>query len=575
MRRLAHFLRPYRLLIGLTFILMLARSFAELFLPALMERIVDYGIVNGDTSFILSVGGQMLLVAILGIVAAVAASYYASRVSLSFGRDLRNKLFSHVTNFSAQEFDTAGTSTLITRTTNDVMQVQQLIHMSLRMLLRAPMMAIGGIFMAVTTDTRLSLILLGSIPLLIGATMFIASKGMPLFRIMQEKLDRVNLVSREGLSGVRVIRAFNRAEYEKERFQKANKDLTDTAIRVNQIMASMSPIMMVTLNISTVAILWFGAIRIDGGQMQVGSLMAFIQYVMQIMWSMIALSMMFVMVPRAAVSANRIADILDMQPSIEDKVTDKQLPTARGTVAFRDVTFHYPGAETPALADISFEARPGHTTAIIGGIGSGKSTLAKLLLRFYDPTSGTITVDGVDVRDMSQKELRSLIGYVPQDAMLFSGTVAENLRYGKNEANHEQLLKAAESAQAAQFISELHDDFDAMITQGGTNLSGGQKQRLTIARALVREPLIYIFDDNFSALDFKTDAKVRAALRQDTKDATVIIVAQRVSTIMDADQIIVLDEGRIVGLGKHHELVKSCTVYREIVASQLAEEAIA
>lgn len=575
MKKLLRFLHPYRWLASVAIVLVFVQAMAELYLPTLMASIVDEGIVQGDVGHIVTIGGRMLMMAALAILAAIVATRLASRVAMAFGRDLRNRLFTHVTNFSLQEFDKVGTSTLITRTTNDVTQVQQLVYMSLRMLTRAPLMAIGGIFMALSQDTGLSWVFVVVIPVLAAGMAIIAGKGMPLFKVMQEKLDRVNLVSREGLMGIRVIRAFNRTHYEEARFDDANRDLTQTAIRVNQIMAAMEPLMALTLSLTTVAILWFGGLRIDAGHMQVGNLMAFIQYATQIMFSLMMLSMMFVMIPRASVSANRIAEVLAMEPEIRDPEEPARPAQSRGVVEFNNVTFHYPGAEAPALSDITFTAKPGQLTAIVGGIGSGKSTLANLLLRFYDVTGGSIAVDGVDIRHQSQEELRSQVGYVPQRALLFSGSVAENLLYGKPGATEDELHKAAESAQAAGFVQELEHGFDAIIAQGGTNLSGGQRQRLTIARALVRRPRIYVFDDNFSALDFKTDAKVRAALRSETTDATVIIVAQRVSTIMDADQIIVLDAGQIAGIGTHRELVQTCNIYREIVASQLAEEAIA
>lgn len=563
------------MLAAVTIVLVFVQAMAELYLPTLMASIVDEGIVTGNTAHIWVVGVRMLAMAAIAVIAAFFATRSASRVGMSFGRDLRSRLFSHVTNFSLHEFDQVGTATLITRTTNDVTQVQLLVYMSLRMLTRAPLMAIGGIFMAVSQDAKLSLVFVAVIPILAGVMGLIAAKGMPLFKVMQEKLDRVNLVSREGLSGIRVIRAFNRTNYEEKRFTKANRDLTDTAIRVNQIMAAMEPTMMVTLNLTTVAIIWFGGFRIDQGHMQVGNLMAFIQYAMLIMFSLMMISMMFVMIPRASVSAARIAEVLDMEPEIRDPDNVSEPSEARGHVEFKNVTFHYPGAEAAALTNISFQTQPGQVTAIVGGIGSGKTTLASLLLRFYDVTDGSITVDGVDIREMSQQSLREKIGYVPQKALLFSGSVTENLRFGKPDASDEELQRAAESAQAASFIQELEEEYGAIIAQGGTNLSGGQRQRLTIARALVRKPRVYVFDDNFSALDFKTDAQVRMALRKETTDASVIIVAQRVNTIMDADQIIVLDAGQIVGVGTHSELVRNCEIYREIVASQLAEEAIA
>lgn len=574
MNKVLRFLRPYRGAIVLAVIMLGVQALAELLLPALLASIVDEGIVHGDAAHIYRVGGHMLLAAAFGAAGAIGATLFASRISTGFGRDLRDRLFSHISRFSLSEFERLGTSTLITRTTNDVTQVQQVVYMSLRMLIIAPIMAVGGVIMAVSMDAQLSLSLLVVVPLLAGVIALIASKGMPLFKAMQQKLDRLNRVSREGLTGIRVIRAFNRTAYEEERFDEANRDLTSTAIRVHQIMAYMMPAMMLTLNLTTVAILWFGGIRIDQGHMQVGNLMAFIQYVIQIMFSLMMLSMMFVMIPRAAVSAARISEVLDTEPQIHDPDRPIEPAERRGVVEFKNVTFYYPGAEAPALRDISFVAKPGQTTAIVGGIGSGKTTLANLLLRFYDVTEGSITLDGVDIRQMSQESLRANIGYVPQKALLFSGSVADNIRYGKPDATDAEVLRAAETAEAASFVSQLEHGFDTVIAQGGTNLSGGQRQRLTIARALARRPLIYLFDDNFSALDFKTDARVRMALRRETRDATVMIVAQRVATVMDADQIIVLDEGRMVGLGTHHELLKTCEVYQEIVASQLSKEAM-
>ncbi len=447
--------------------------------------------------------------------------------------------------------------------------------MMLRMMVMAPLMCIGGIIMAVSKDATLSLVLVVIIPVLAAAIFAVARKGIPLFKAMQVKLDKLNLVLRESLTGVRVIRSFNRIDHEKRRFDQANLDLTDTAIKVNKIMASMMPLMMLILNFSTIAIIWFGGIRINDGNMQVGDLMAFIQYAMQILFSLIMVSMMFVMIPRASASTVRINEVLDTETAIGDAANVRHAAERRGHVEFRDVTFSYPGAEQPALSGITFSAHPGEVTAIIGGTGSGKSTLVSLVMRFYDVERGSILIDGVDVRDMRQQDLRARIGYVPQKAVLFTGTVADNIRYGKEDASDEEVRHAAEIAQASEFILKMQDGFDSVIAQGGTNVSGGQKQRLSIARALVRKPQIYIFDDSFSALDYKTDAKLRAALRQETVDSTVIIVAQRVSTVMDADRIIVLDEGRIAGIGNHRELMNTCEVYREIVSSQLSEEEIA
>ena len=443
------------------------------------------------------------------------------------------------------------------------------------MMISAPLMFIGGIILAISQDATLAWVLVGTIPILFIAIVAIMSKAIPLFQAMQAKIDKVNLVLDEGLTGVRVIRAFDRIDHEEKRFDEANLDLTNTAIKVNQIIATMMPIMMLVLNLSTVVIFWFGSIRVNNGEMQIGNLMAFLQYAMQILFAVLMLSMMFVMLPRAAASAGRIDQVLGIAPEINDPATAKQADTQRGYVEFQNVTFSYQGAEEPALCNISFQASPGEVTAIIGGTGAGKSTLVSLIPRFYDVDEGRVLVDGVDVREMTQEQLRAKIGFMPQKAVLFSGTVAENIRYGNEEASEEEVKHAADIAQATEFISEMRDGFDSVIAQGGTNISGGQKQRLSIARALVRKPEIYVFDDTFSALDYATDAKLRTALRRETTDATVLIVAQRVGTVMDADRIIVLDEGRIAGIGTHGELMETSLVYREIVSSQLSLEEIA
>ncbi|MBN3524140.1 ABC transporter ATP-binding protein [Paenibacillus apiarius] len=575
MMKLFRFLRPYRIQIVFVLALIFVQSLSDLYLPTLMSDIVDTGIVQGDTPYILRIGGFMLLVAAGGMICSIGASYLSSKVAAGFGKLLRGKVFAHVENFSLQEFDKIGTASLITRTTNDITQLQQVLIMILRMMVSAPMMCIGGIIMAVSKDAKLTLVLAVVIPLLALAIFAVASKGIPLFKAMQKKLDKLNLVLREGLTGIRVIRSFNRIDHEKERFNEANQDLTNTAVKVNRIMASLMPIMMLAMNFSTIAIIWFGSIRIDNGNMQVGSLMAFIQYAMQIMFSLIMVSIIFVMIPRASASAARINEVLNMQSEIKDAAQIKKSDRERGFIEFNDVTFSYPGAEQPAISNISFSARPGETTAIIGGTGSGKSTLLSLIPRFYDVDSGSIRVNGVDVREMAQQDLRSKIGFVPQKAVLFTGTINDNIRYGKQDATDEEIRHAAEIAQAGEFISGMKDGFDSEIAQGGANVSGGQKQRLSIARALVRRPEIYVFDDSFSALDFKTDAKLRAALKEETTESTVLLVAQRVSTVMAADRIIVLDEGRIAGIGTHNQLMDTCSVYREIVSSQLSEEEIA
>jgi ATP-binding cassette subfamily B protein len=439
----------------------------------------------------------------------------------------------------------------------------------------APMMMIGGLIMALSVDRPLTLTLVVSVPILVAVILLVARTSIPLFRLMQVKLDTLNRVLRETLTGVRVVRAFNRTEYESSRFEDANADLTNNAIRVNQIMAVLMPILMLIMNLTTVAILWFGAIRINAGDMQVGSLIAFIQYALQIMFSLLMVSMLFVMVPRAAASSVRINEVLETAPEINDPAEPRQPGDMWGAVEFEHVTFRYPGAEQPALSDVSFAVRPGELTAIIGGTGSGKSTLVNLIMRFYDVESGRILVDGVDVRDMPQQTLRAKIGFVPQKAVLFTGTIESNIRYGKEDATSAEVEQAASIAQASEFISGMKDGFESRIAQGGMNVSGGQKQRLSIARALVRRPEIYILDDSFSALDFKTDARLRAALKQETAHATVLVVAQRVATVMYADRIIVLDDGRVASIGTHRELLRDSTVYREIVSSQLAEEEIA
>ncbi|RAV19331.1 ABC transporter ATP-binding protein [Paenibacillus contaminans] len=575
MIKLFRFLKTYRWAVTLVLGLVLLQSLSELYLPTLMADIVDKGVIEEDLPYIWKIGGFMLLVAAAGTVFSIIASYVSAKISAGFGKIVRNKIFTHVEHFSLQEFDKIGTASLITRTTNDVQQVQQVLIMMLRMMVMAPMMCIGGIIMAVSKDAKLSLVIVVIIPVLAAAIMIVAMKGVPLFKKMQIKLDKLNLVLREALTGIRVIRSFNRIEHEKKRFDEANADLTETAIKVNKIMGTMMPLMMLIMNFASIAIIWFGGLRISEGHMQVGDLMAFLQYAMQIMFSLIMVSMMFVMVPRASASAVRINEVLDMVPDLKDPEQPKRADAKRGYVEFRDVTFSYPGAEAPAISGITFSAQPGEITAIIGGTGSGKSTLISLIPRFYDVNGGSILIDGADVRELSQEQLRSKIGLVPQKAVLFTGTVADNIRYGKEDATDEEVRHAAAIAQASEFIGEMKEGFDSAIAQGGSNVSGGQKQRLSIARALVRRPEIYLFDDSFSALDFKTDAKLRAALKSETLESTVLIVAQRVSTVMSADRIIVLDDGQIAGIGSHKELMDSCSVYREIVFSQLSEEEIA
>lgn len=575
MFKLFRFLQPYRGSVALVLLLVLLQSLSDLYLPTLLADIVDSGVVQGDTGYIWRIGGLMLLVAAAGAVCAVGASYLSARSAGGFGRDLRSRVFGHVERFSLNEFDRFGTASLITRTTNDITQVQQVLTMMMRVMVMAPMMCFGGIIMAVSKDAKLALVIIAVVPVLALAIYLIVSSGVPLFKVMQEKIDKLNLVLRENLTGIRVIRAFNRTGQEQQRFDRANSDLTETAVKVNRIMASLMPLMMLVLNFASIAIVWFGGIRIENGHMQVGDLMAFIQYAWQIMFALIFASMMFVMVPRASASAVRINEVLETTPDIRDDGRSLPGVAMRGEIEFDNVTFRYPGAEVPALSGISFRASPGEVTAIIGGTGSGKSTLINLIPRFYDVNEGSLRIGGVDVREMPQETLRAEIGLVPQKAVLFTGTIEDNIRFGKEGATGEEIRHAADIAQASEFVTAMENGFGSPIAQGGTNVSGGQKQRLSIARALVRRPSIYMFDDSFSALDFKTDAKLREALRPETTDATVLIVAQRVSTVMDADRIIVLDEGRIAGIGTHRELLQSCNVYREIVASQLSEEEIA
>jgi len=591
MFKLFRFLKQYSLQIVAIVLLIFTQVLANLYLPNLMADIVDKGIVQKDVvqtisflgfsgsykgvEYIMRTGGIMLLISAGGAVCSVIATFLSSRTAVGFGRILRNKLFTKVEGFSLHEFDKVGTATLITRTTNDVTQIQAVTVMIFSIMLFAPLTALGGIFMALREDAPLTWIFAVIIPLIgiiIGITLKFA---MPLFKLMQVKIDKLNLVLREGLTGIRVIRAFNRIDTEKVRFDDANVDLMDNAIKVNKIMAFLMPMMMLIMNVTTVAIIWFGGKRIDAGNMQIGSLIAFIQYGMQILFGFLMLAMVFIMIPRAQASAIRINEVLDMEPEILDPQKAKLADKESGYVEFKDVSFSYPGADQPAINNITFGAKPGEITAIIGGTGSGKSTLVNLIPRFYDATSGCVLVNGVDVREMSQESLRAKIGFVPQKTVLFSGTIAENIKYGKDNATIDEIKHAANVAQATDFINGMIEGYEHVIAQGGTNVSGGQKQRLSIARALVRKPEIYIFDDSFSALDFKTDARLRASLKNETAKATVLIIAQRVATVMDADRIIVLDNGCIAGMGTHKELLTSCRVYHEIVSSQLSEEELA
>jgi ATP-binding cassette subfamily B protein len=551
------------------------QTLGDLYLPTLMGDIINDGVMKGDNTKILHIGGLMLLVAGGGVICSIIASLLASKIAVGFGTILRSKIFKKVESFSLHEFDKFGTATLITRTTNDINQLQMVTIMIMRMMIGAPMMAIGGTILAVRRDKELTLVLVVAIPVLIGVIVLIATKMIPLFRAVQKKIDKINLVLREKLTGIRVIRAFNTVRHEEKRFAAANDDLTDNYIRVNRIMAFMMPSIMMIMSLTQISILWFGGLRIADGKMDLGNLSSFTQYAMQIMMSMMMLAVMFIMVPRAQAAAVRINEVLETEPEITDAEVVKKADAAKGYVEFRNVSFRYHGAEELALRNISFAAEPGEITAIIGSTGSGKSTLVNLIPRFYDAEDGGVLIDGEDVRELSQESLRSKIGFVPQKAVLFSGTIAENIKVGRPEATDEEIRLATEVAQAADFIASMDGGYGHEIAQGGTNVSGGQKQRLSIARALVRKPEIYIFDDSFSALDFKTDAKLRAALKKEIAESTVIIVTQRVGTVMDADRIIVLDDGQVAGMGTHKELLNSCSVYREIVESQLSGEEIA
>ena len=568
MLKLFALLKPLRGSVAIVTVLALAQSVANLYLPRLMADMVDHGIVPGDRQRILEVGGVMLVVAVLGTLCAVAGSFFASKVATGFGRMVRERVFDRVSHFSVHQFDHFSTASLITRTTNDTTQVQQVLLMVLGMAISAPMMAIGGVVLSLSQDTRLARVLIAIIPVLAVVFFVIMWKAVPLFQKMQVQIDQLNLVIDEGLSGVRVIRAFDRGAHQSGRFDEANRAVTGTAISVNRLVALLMPAMFFMMNLTSVLIIWFGAVRIEAGQMQVGAMMASLQYAIQILFAVFMVTAVFVMLPRAAASAERINAVLDVVPDVVDPAQPRTAGAARGLVEFQDVTFQYPGAEEPALTGVSFTAHPGEVTAIIGGTGSGKSTLAGLSPRCYDVHQGRVLVDGVDVRELSLADLRARIGFVPQKAVLFSGTIASNIRFGPDPATDDEMRHAAAVAQAAEFIDQTADGYDSPVSQGGTNLSGGQKQQLAIARALVRRAEIYVFDDSFSALDFATDARLRAALRADLTAATVFIVSQRIGTVMNADRIVVLDEGRVAGMGTHAELLRSCEVYREIAESQ-------
>ncbi|MGZ4151845.1 MAG: ABC transporter ATP-binding protein [Actinomycetota bacterium] len=574
-RLLLDVLRPYRRQILLVLGLLLVQSIANLYLPTLNADIINNGVAKGDTHYIVRTGGEMLFFTLLMGVAAVIAVYFGARVAMAFGRDVRSRLFRRVQSFSHMELNRFGAPTLTTRTTNDVQQVQMLVLIGLTLLASAPIMAIGGIFMALRLNARLSLLLVVILPLMGAVVAFMVRRAVPLFRQVQVKLDRINLVMREKLSGVRVIRAFDRDRHEERRFELANADLTETSLRVTRLFALLMPTVMLIINLSTAAVMWFGSLQVGHGEMPVGDLTAFLTYLMQILFSVLMATILFVLVPRAAASADRIQEVLDVESTVLDPATPAPSPERLGRLEFRDVTFRYPGADEPVLSNISFTARPGETTAIIGSTGGGKSTLVNLIPRLYDVSAGSVLVDGVDVRELGQQDLWSRIGLVPQRAFLFAGTIGSNVRDGREDATEDEIWHALSIAQASEFVREMPDGLESPVAQGGANLSGGQRQRMAIARAVVKRPEIYIFDDSFSALDFATDARLRTALHAETSDATVLIVAQRVGTIMHAERIIVLADGRIAGIGTHDELLETCDTYREIVFSQLSPEEVA
>ncbi|WP_217252123.1 ABC transporter ATP-binding protein [Streptomyces sp. AC602_WCS936] len=570
-RLLRAYLRPYRKPIALLVALQFVQTCASLYLPTLNADIIDNGVVKGDTGYILGYGALMIAISLVQVVGNVGAVYFGARTAAALGRDVRGAVFDRVQSFSAREVGGFGAPSLITRTTNDVQQVQMLALMTFTLMVSAPIMCVGGIVMALGLDVPLSGVLVGVVPVLAICVTLIVRRLRPLFRAMQKRLDTVNRVLREQITGNRVIRAFVRDEYEQQRFRKANADLTEVSLGAGNLLALMFPVVMTVVNLSSIAVVWFGAHRIASGGMQIGDLTAFLAYLMQIVMSVMMATFMFMMVPRAEVCAERIQEVLGTESSVVPPSAPVTELRRHGHLEVRGAGFRFPGAEEPVLRNIELVARPGETTAVIGSTGSGKSTLLSLVPRLVDATEGEVLVDGVDVRALDPKMLARVVGLVPQKPYLFAGTVATNLRYGNPDATDEELWHALDVAQAREFVSALEGGLDAPISQGGTNVSGGQRQRLAIARTLVQRPEIYLFDDSFSALDYATDAALRAELGRETAEATVVIVAQRVATIREADRIIVLDEGRVVGVGRHHELMADNETYREIVLSQLTE----
>ncbi|WP_134661795.1 MULTISPECIES: ABC transporter ATP-binding protein [unclassified Amycolatopsis] len=569
---LRSYLRPYRAALWVVVALQLVQTIAALYLPTLNADIIDGGLVKGDTGYIVKIGGVMLLITLVQIAGSIGAVYYGSRTASAVGRDIRAGVFHRVQAFSAREIGKFGTPSLITRTTNDVQQIQLLAALTFTLMVSAPIMCVGGILLALQQDVPLSSLLVVIVPVLGVAIGLIVMRMRSAFRLMQVRLDRINQVMREQIMGIRVIRAFVRDKHERERFGRANDELFTVSLRVGRLIALMFPTVMLVVNVSSVAVLWFGGQRVDSGAMQIGALTAFLAYLLQILMAVMMATFMFMMVPRAEVSAERITEVLDTESSVRPPDEPVAAAAERGHLDLTGVGFRYPGAEKPVLHDVSLFARPGETTAIIGSTGSGKTTLLNLIPRLMDATEGSVRVDGVDVRRLDPTVLSSVVSMVPQKPYLFAGTVASNLRYGNPDATDEELWHALEVAQGKDFVERMEQGLDSPIAQGGTNVSGGQRQRLAIARMLVHRPEIYLFDDSFSALDYATDAALRRALTEETQDATVVIVAQRVSTIRGADRIIVLDDGRVVGTGTHHELMDTNETYREIVLSQLTEQ---
>jgi ATP-binding cassette, subfamily B, multidrug efflux pump len=567
-------LAPFRRDIVLVLILQLVGTIAALYLPSLNADIIDNGVVRGDTSYIVRVGLVMLGVSFIQVIATITAVYFGSRTAMGLGRDLRSVFFARVAEFSSREVAGFGAPSLITRNTNDVQQIQMVTAMGLTMMVTAPIMMVGGIIMALREDVGLSWLVVVAVPVLGLSIGFIATHLVPAFRSMQKRIDAVNRVLREQATGIRVLRAFVREPYETDRFDEANTELTNVAITAGRWMAAIFPLVMLVLNVSSVAVLWFGGMRVDSGAMEIGALTAFLTYLLQILMSVMMATFMFVMLPRAAVSADRIAEVLDTEPTVKPPAHGIANVVEHGHLRLDNVTFAYPGAEEPVLSGVTAEARPGETLAIIGSTGAGKTTLVNLIPRLFDVTSGRVLVDGIDVRELDPEVLWSKIGLIPQNPYLFSGTVASNLRYGKPDASEAEMWEALEIAQARDFVEAMPDGLDSPVSQGGTNVSGGQRQRLQIARALIKRPEVYVFDDSFSALDLATDARLRRALKPITTESTVIIVAQRVSTIVNADRILVLEDGRTVGIGRHDKLLATCPTYVEIVESQAQAEAV-